>query len=262
MVQDELQRFIQYNDPYTDICCDLLGSLHVNESTVAALTRCGTNTGTAFLSHNFTRVFGYPKKLFTQGDLQFLIKHMHPDDLPAFIFFAETSTLNATPWKEAKEKAVHQCCSRIRHHNGKWMWITQKLIVLSVTPDRHIDRALLLFDDCTAAKQAELDQHISLVEKSRKHSKLLQLLAPVGNAKTKREKALAQLEGHASLTPREKEIMQLVSQGLSSKEIAAQLFISRHTVESHRKHILHKLSVRNAPQMVHQSVISSLEQHL
>ena len=95
MVQDELQRFIQYNDPYTDICCDLLGCLHVNESTVAALTRCGTNTGTAFLSHNFTRVFGYPKKLFIQGDLQFLIKHMHPDDLPAFTYFAETSTRKA-----------------------------------------------------------------------------------------------------------------------------------------------------------------------
>jgi DNA-binding CsgD family transcriptional regulator len=184
---------------------------------------------------------------------------MHPDDLPAFIHFAETSTLNATPWKEAKENAVHEHCSRFKHSNGKWIWIKQKVIVLSVTADRHIDTALLLFDDCTASKQAELNQHAYLVEKSRKNSKLLDLLAPISSAQTRKEKRMLALEDQASLTPREKEIMQLVSQGSSSKEIAAKLFISKHTVESHRKHILRKLSVRNAPQMVHQAVMSSVE---
>ena len=241
------------------MCHELLDSFHFSESRVAALTRRGTNTGTAFLSHNFTRIFGYPRKLFTKGDLQFLIKHMHPDDLPAFIHFAETSTLHAAPWKEVNEKAVHEHCSRFKHGNGKWIWIKQKVIVLSVTPDRHIDNALLLFDDCTAAKQAELNQHISLVEKSRKRSKLLELLAPVSSAQTKRENLMLALEDNASLTLREKEIMQLVSQGASSKEIAAKLFISKHTVESHRKHILRKLNVKNAPQMVRQSVISPVE---
>jgi len=257
MVRDELNRFIQYNDVYKNMCCKLLDKFHFSENTVAAFTRCGTNTGTAFLSHNFTRIFGYPRNLFIEGDLQFLLKHMHPDDLPAFVHFAETSTLNASPWKEAKEKAVHEFCSRIRHRNGKWIWIKQRVIVLSVTPDRHIDAALLLFDDCTDVKQAEHNQYISLVEKSRKNSKLLQLLAPVSSTQTK-EKQMAPLQEYASLTRREKEIMQLVSQGFSSKEIAAKLFISKHTVESHRKHILHKLSVKNAPQMVHQSVMSSV----
>ena len=260
MVRDELQRFIQYNDVYKNMCSDLIGNFPFNESTVAAFTRCGSKSGSAFLSHNFTRIFGYPRKLFMDGDLQFLIKHMHPDDLPAFILFAETSTLNASPWKEAKENAVHEHCCRFKHFNGKWMWIKQKVIVLSVTPDRHIDTALLLFDDCTDEKQAEFNQHASLVEKSRKNSKLLDLLAPVSIAQTKREKLRLALEDHASLTPREKEIMQLVSQGASSKEIAAKLFISTHTVESHRKHILHKLRVKNAPQMVCQSVMSSVEQ--
>jgi DNA-binding CsgD family transcriptional regulator len=259
MVKDELQRFIQYNEVYKNLCGDLVGNFHFNESTVAAFTRCGTSTATTFLSHNFTRVFGYPRKLFIEGDLQFLLKHLHPDDLAAFILFAETSTLNASPWNETKENAVHEHCCRIKHFNGKWMWIKQKVIVLSVTPDRHIDIALLLFDDCTDAKQAQLNQHASLVEKSRKNSKLLDLLAPVSIAQTKREKLRFTLEAPASLTPREKEIIQLVSQGASSKEIAAKLFISTHTVESHRKHILHKLRVKNAPQMVCQSVMSSVE---
>lgn len=258
MVQDELQKFIQYNELYKNLCGKLLNCLTLREDTVAAFTRCGTNTGTAFLSQNFTRIFGYSRKLFIAGDLQFLIKHLHPEDLQVFISFAETSTLNAIPWNDEKEKAVHECCSRIKHHNGKWIWIKQKVIVLSVTQDRHIDVALLLFEDCTAEKEAEFNQHLSVIEKSRKNSKLLEMLAPVSRTRTKREELLIALGDHPSLTPREKEIMELVSQGFSSKEIAAKLFISRHTVESHRKHILRKLRVRNSPEMVHQSVISSV----
>jgi DNA-binding CsgD family transcriptional regulator len=260
MVTDELLQFLQYNDVYKNMCSELLDSLHLNENTVVAFTRCGTKTGTGFLSQNFTRIFGYPRMHFIKGDLQFLIKHMHPDDLPAFTYFAETSTLNATTWEKAKEGAVHECCSRFIHANGKWMWIKQKVIVLSVTPDRHIDQVLLLFDDCTASKQAELSQRASLVEKSRKYSKLLDVLAPVSNAQTKRENRMLALQDHASLTQREREIIQFVSQGYSSKEIAAQLFISKHTVESHRKHILQKLRAKNTPHMVHQSLILSVEE--
>jgi len=262
MVKDELLRFIEYNDVYKNISTGLVDCIHLNENSVAALTRCGTKTGTAFLSGNFTRIFGYPRNHFIKGDLQFLIKHMHPDDLPAFIYFAERSTLNAVPWTVAKEDAVHECCSRLKHGNGKWMWVNQKVVVLSVTADRHIDHALLLFDDCTASKQAELSQHALSVEKSRKQSKLLDLLGPVRTAQTKRENQMLALDDYAPLTQREKEIMQLVSQGYSSKEIAAQLFISRHTVESHRKHILQKLSAKNTPQLVHQSLILAVREHL
>jgi DNA-binding CsgD family transcriptional regulator len=261
MITDELTRFIEHNKEYKAMCGGLTGSLRFNENTVAAFTRCGTKTGTAFLSSNFTRIFGYSRQYFIEGDLQFLTQHMHPDDLPAFVYFAETSTLNAAPWKEVKGNAVQECCSRIRHFNGQWIWISQKVVVLSVTPDRHIDHVLLLFDDCTAARQAELDRHAARVEKSRKNSKLLDMLAPISGARPKKNVQEVAAEACASLTLREKEVMLLVSQGLSSKEIASKLFISTHTVESHRKHILRKLSVKNAPEMVHQSMLSSAREY-
>ena len=47
----------------------------------------------------------------------------------------------------------------------------------------------------------------------------------------------------ALLTNREAEILDLVAQGMSNKEIAEQLFVSKYTVESHIKHIYRKLSV-------------------
>ena len=47
------------------------------------------------------------------------------------------------------------------------------------------------------------------------------------------------------LTPKEREVLQLLAEGFSSKEIAAKLFISVKTVENHRKHIIQKLDVHN-----------------
>ena len=47
------------------------------------------------------------------------------------------------------------------------------------------------------------------------------------------------------LSKRELGILELVSQGLSNKEIADQLNLSRYTVESHIKHIYRKLAVCN-----------------
>jgi predicted ATPase/DNA-binding CsgD family transcriptional regulator len=52
------------------------------------------------------------------------------------------------------------------------------------------------------------------------------------------------------LTPREKEIAQLVGQGLTNKEIAGRLFISRRTAESHVENILAKFGFNNRNQVV------------
>ena len=52
------------------------------------------------------------------------------------------------------------------------------------------------------------------------------------------------------LTDREIEVIRLIAQEATTKEIAAQLFISVHTVNSHRKNILRKLGLKNAAGIV------------
>jgi DNA-binding NarL/FixJ family response regulator len=49
----------------------------------------------------------------------------------------------------------------------------------------------------------------------------------------------------ALLTPAEQRVALLVADGLSNAQIAEQLVLSRHTVDSHVKHALAKLGVRN-----------------
>jgi DNA-binding CsgD family transcriptional regulator len=48
-----------------------------------------------------------------------------------------------------------------------------------------------------------------------------------------------------SLTEREREVLELVAAGRPNAEIAGHLFLSEHTVKTHVKNILMKLSVRN-----------------
>jgi len=54
-----------------------------------------------------------------------------------------------------------------------------------------------------------------------------------------------------TLTDRERDVMNLVVQGWSSKAIARSLGISHRTVEVHRSHILEKLAVRTVPELIH-----------
>lgn len=57
---------------------------------------------------------------------------------------------------------------------------------------------------------------------------------------------LGKREGETILSDREKQILALIHQGLTSKEIAARLFISVNTVSRHRQDILAKLRVKNS----------------
>lgn len=56
--------------------------------------------------------------------------------------------------------------------------------------------------------------------------------------------------GEDVLTARELQILQLVAEGLTNREIAEQIFLSRHTVECHIKNIYRKLTVSSRTRAV------------
>src|SRR5205823_5731826 len=53
-----------------------------------------------------------------------------------------------------------------------------------------------------------------------------------------------------TLTPREREVLQLTAEGSTGAQIAGKLHISVRTVESHRANVLRKLGLKNQKEMV------------
>jgi DNA-binding NarL/FixJ family response regulator len=60
------------------------------------------------------------------------------------------------------------------------------------------------------------------------------------------------------LSKREQEILELISKGLTSNLIGQTLFISKHTVETHRKNILRKLDFNSSTELVRFAVQQGL----
>ncbi len=62
--------------------------------------------------------------------------------------------------------------------------------------------------------------------------------------------SVANSDGQLELTPREMEILKLVSQGRITKEIADTLCVSTRTIETHRVNMMKKLGVQNTAELI------------
>lgn len=73
-----------------------------------------------------------------------------------------------------------------------------------------------------------------------------EVFVPAPDVFVRDEARVAQL----GLTPRELQILELMAQGLSNKEIAARLFVSENTVKTHSSRVFDKLGARRRTQAI------------
>jgi len=62
----------------------------------------------------------------------------------------------------------------------------------------------------------------------------------------------------SSLTPREREVLQLLAEGWNTKQIASQLFISAKTVDTHRRQIMEKLNASSIAELTKYAIREGL----
>ncbi|MBU0528808.1 response regulator transcription factor [bacterium] len=139
-----------------------------------------------------------------------------------------------------------------------------KIIALSMHSERQIVVGILragasgyLLKDSTSIELVEAIRTVHLGRKylSQKISDIV--LQEISDVKKDTDEIGVDL-----LTNRECEILQLISEGNSTKRIADVLFISPKTVESHRANIMEKLNIHNIPELTKYAIragITSLD---
>ena len=73
-----------------------------------------------------------------------------------------------------------------------------------------------------------------------------------------RRRRLGRGKGTPALTPRQKQILRLVAEGLTNREIARHFGISVRTVEVHRFNLMRRLKVRNVAQLLRRALVQRL----
>lgn len=94
------------------------------------------------------------------------------------------------------------------------------------------------------------------VLKNATQKELMEAIEAVAKGKTYlSDEAASSLRKYAEseipvITRREKEVLELIAEGMTNNEIAAKLFISTTTVDTHRKNLLAKLEAKNTASLV------------
>jgi len=132
-----------------------------------------------------------------------------------------------------------------------------RVILLTMhTEDRYVHEALRVgVSGYVVKSQASAD----LVRAIREVSRDMTYLSP-RVSRTVVQAYLAKTEGPGPLTPREQEVLRLVAEGKTTKEVAAILGISAKTAEAHRMRIMKKLETHNTASTVRYAIRQGLVQ--
>ena len=183
-----------------------------------------------FVSSNYSKMLGYNLNLIEEQGNNFFDARVHPEDffINMKMGIALLKTSYQIPVPERKDyKLVTDY--RIKNGKGDYVRIIEQQQVLELDRAGNIWLALSTVDFSP-------DQDLSFGPRSRIYN--------FKNGEINTPQAFA--TNDAILTKREQEVLCMVREGLPSKQIAEKLFISIHTVNTHRQRILEKLNVSNS----------------
>lgn len=137
--------------------------------------------------------------------------------------------------------------------------LSRVLVLTVVADEQHVIDALLAGACGYLLKDARIDQ---IIDGIRAAARGESLISPrVASQLVRRLRAPDEIEpglSGAELTPREREVLELLARGMDNLEIAGALHLSQHTVKNHVSSILVKLQVENRIQAAVRAVRGAL----
>lgn len=176
-----------------------------------------------FLSDNVLNVLGYEKKEFT---INTLINNIAPED-EAFVANCEKLCIEFqnTLFYEEHYKYSYRYSYRLINKNKIKLLIHQSYEALEVNPKGYLSKSIVKLYVSELPSMYVPDREVKIFDHS------LGINVNLNHIK--------------KLSKREREIVNLVHQGYTSFEIAEKLFVSKMTIDTHRRNILHKTNSSN-----------------
>lgn len=156
------------------------------------------------------------------------------------VYLLETSGLFATIRETPCQTSLFD---QIKKHKPDILFVNPAMIdgsfreKLKNSPELKVRLAALVY---SLHDEITLKQFDGVIQINDTRARILRMLNTLLKEQTKEEQTSDQ-----SLTAREVDVLKLLVKGLSNKEISSALFISTHTVMTHRKNITHKLNIKS-----------------
>ncbi|AXG69810.1 transcriptional regulatory protein DegU [Kordia sp. SMS9] len=119
-----------------------------------------------------------------------------------------------------------------------------KIKIMVLTQYAQIDHYETLFDECNVDayldKQLSIEETFIAIDKVLKHEKYID--ANISKMLT--------IGRWMDISPREKDVIQLLAEGLTQKEIGVKLFIAARTVENHIRNLCKRHEVKNSVELI------------
>ena len=134
-----------------------------------------------------------------------------------------------------------------------------KVIILSMHNESGMIRSLIgLGADGYLLKSTSLDELIRAITKVNEGDKYFSTDVTLALLNTSQVSHPAQKQQIEILTIREEEILKLIAEGFSNKEIGTRLFISHRTVDTHRTNLMKKLNTVNIAGLISYAIKNGL----
>lgn len=195
------------------------------------------------LTDNCIREMGYYKEDYEEGGLPFTISNFNPEDKRVFnehIFPDRVKFLKNIP---PEEHAQYVFSHNYRHRgkDGKYTTLLQRNAF--IRSDKQGRPLLSLGMVLNVEHYKNPNTVVQLIEKVDPNG-------PSGAGTVQLKKTYFVDDADSILSKREKEILKLLSEGLSTKQIADRIFLSEHTVTVHRKNMMAKTNTVNVAELL------------
>lgn len=146
----------------------------------------------------------------------------------------------------------------VRYYPGKGNDLLTSALFDIITCEQDLSAHCLAEDDLFIPAVMQLEQTIEAEEQKCLHTRQQSGQHPDSSGRQPSAGTSTDEEKLASLSEREKEIVCLIGKGLTNKEIASKLFLSVHTVATHRRNITGKLQIHSPAGLTIFAIVNGL----